>query len=146
MQQWFIKACLELLSYDKDVEVVMEFLFGLSFLDMAAIRAHVQSGFRIGFIPEDDFAALDRMVTLIEPHVLQQHGVYRAGVFAAAHDGDGDVGGDAVQIVLIRQSSVPFRPLVLPPALALQTFAVRMLCQVLFPVIRRISTLYSSTA
>ena len=96
-----------------------------------ADRGLLQVAVRLAVFAQDDFAALDRMVILIEPHILQQHGVYRAGMLAAPHDGDGDVGGDAVQIVLVRQSSVPFRPLVLPPALALQAFTVRMLCQVL---------------
>ena len=52
-------------------------------------------------------------------------------MLAASYDGHGDLGGDAVQIVLVRQSSVPFRPVVLPPALALQALAVRMLFQIL---------------
>ena len=52
-------------------------------------------------------------------------------MLAASYDGHGDLRGDAVQVLLIGQSSVPFRPLVLPPALALQALAVRMLLQIL---------------
>ena len=88
----------------------------------------------VGFavFAEDDFAALDRMVILIEPHGSQQHGIHGTCVLAAPDDGHGDLGGDAVQIVLIGKPSVPFRPVVFPPALALQALAVRVLLQV-FP-------------
>lgn len=54
MQQGLVEAGLILLRHDQNVEVVVEFLLGLGFLDVAAVGPDVQPRLRVALVPDDD--------------------------------------------------------------------------------------------